>query len=117
MSDSILTQLKVLVERAVRPVRAIDSRKRRMREELLAHVMAVFQAASARSGDETSALATTISRFGDPHELTGQLQESTPWADGLLRHWERQILYRPGESSWWRAMRLAGITLMGFGAA
>jgi len=35
--------LKTIVERAVRPVRASASRKRRMREELLTHVVGVFE--------------------------------------------------------------------------
>src|SRR5471030_1647421 len=40
MNDSILTQLKILVERAVRPVRVSMAPKRKIREELLAHVAA-----------------------------------------------------------------------------
>ena len=43
MNESTLTQLKIIVERAVRPVRASTSRKRKMREELLAHVSGVFE--------------------------------------------------------------------------
>jgi hypothetical protein len=42
MNESTLTQLKIIVERAVRPVRASIARKRKMREELLAHVVGVF---------------------------------------------------------------------------
>ena len=52
MNESILTQLKVIVERAVRPVRASTSRKRKMREELLAHVGGVFEEECARLGDD-----------------------------------------------------------------
>ena len=43
MNDCTLTQLKILVERVVRPVRASSERKRKMRDELLAHVSAVFE--------------------------------------------------------------------------
>ena len=43
MNDVILRELKIVVERAVRPVRATIARKRRMREELLAHLMAIFE--------------------------------------------------------------------------
>ena len=52
MNDSTLTRLKVLVERAVRPVRASMSRKHKMREELLAHVSAVFEEEAARFDNE-----------------------------------------------------------------
>jgi ATP-dependent Clp protease ATP-binding subunit ClpC len=59
----------------VRPVRAGIDRKRKMREELLAHVTAIFED-EATCGDESAALARTAERFGDPAELTRQLQTS-----------------------------------------
>jgi hypothetical protein len=80
MNESILTQLKMIVERAVRRVRASTTRKRKMREELLAHVTAVFQE-ETRLGDERAALARTAERFGDPAELTRQLQAAVPASD------------------------------------
>ena len=66
MNDSTLTQLKILVERAVRPVRASSSRKRKMREELLAHVTSVFEEEVARLANEQTALEGTAQRFGNP---------------------------------------------------
>ena len=59
MNESTLTQLKILVERAVRPVRASTARKRKMREELLAHVVGVFEEEAARLGGEEAALERT----------------------------------------------------------
>ena len=50
MNESTLTRLKILVERAVRPVRASMCHKLKMREELLAHVRAVFEEEEARHG-------------------------------------------------------------------
>jgi ATP-dependent Clp protease ATP-binding subunit ClpC len=82
MNESTLTQLKTLVERAIRPVRASMSRKRKMQEELLAHVTTVFEE-EARLGDEQAALERTAQRFGNPSELTGQLQQSVPTSDFL----------------------------------
>ena len=70
MSEEILTKLMVLVERAVRPVRASAARRRQMREELLAHVTAVFTEEVEKSGDEGSALERTKQRFGNPAELS-----------------------------------------------
>ena len=70
MNESTLTQLKIIVERAVRPVRASTLRKRKMREELLAHVSGVFEEESARLGDDRAALERTALRFGNPAEVT-----------------------------------------------
>jgi hypothetical protein len=97
MNESTLTHLKVLVERAVRPVRASTPRKRRMREELLAHVLAVFEEEAANLGEERTALEQTAQRFGNPADLTGQLQESVPTTDYLAWVVE-QLEGRPGES-------------------
>jgi hypothetical protein len=81
MNESTLTQLKIIVERAVRPVRASSARKRKMREELLAHVVGVFEEETTRLGDERAALEQTALRFGNPAEVTSQLQDSVPARD------------------------------------
>ena len=103
MNESTLTQLKIIVERAVRPVRASTSRKRKMREELLAHVSGAFEGESAQLGDDRAALERTALRFGNPAEVTAQLQESVPASDGITRFWEG----RPGEATLWIFVRLA----------
>jgi hypothetical protein len=95
MNESTLTHLKVIVERAVRPVRASTSRKWKIREELLAHVSGVFEEELAKLGDGQAALERTAKRFGDPAEVTGQLQGSVPASDAIVRFWEG----RPGEST------------------
>jgi hypothetical protein len=106
MNKSTLTHLKVIVERAVRPVRASTSRKRKMREELLAHVVGVFAEESAKLGDERAAVERTALRFGNPAEVTSQLQESVPARDAVRRYWEG----RPGEPAWRTAIRLAWVS-------
>ena len=100
MNESTLTQLKIIVERAVRPVRASTSRKGKMREEILAHVVGVFEEEAARLGGERAALERTALRFGNPAEVTSPLQESVPAGD------------RSGES----ALRLAAGFAAVFGA-
>jgi hypothetical protein len=108
MSESTSRQLKILVERAVRPVRASTGSKRKMREELLAHVTAVFEEEVARLADEQAALERTAQRFGNPAELTGQLQESVPALDSIQRFAERLVdwvFVRPRESTLRRAVR------------
>jgi hypothetical protein len=106
MNDSTLTQLKIIVERAVRPVRAGAARKRRMREELLAHVMDAFAEESAKVGDEHAALERTTQRFGNAAELTSQLQATVPAGDAI----EQWLAGGPDESTLRFAVRLAVIT-------
>ena len=75
MNDQVLNELKIVVERAVRPVQATFARKRKMREELLAHLVSIFEEEAGRQGDERAALERAEERFGDLRELSKQLQE------------------------------------------
>jgi hypothetical protein len=86
MNESTLTQMMIVVERAVRPVWASSARKRKMREELLAHVVGVFEEESAKLGDERAAVERTALRFGNPAEVMSQLQETVPARDAVRRN-------------------------------
>jgi hypothetical protein len=101
MNEFTFTQLKIIVERAVRPVRANSCRKRKMREELLAHAVGVFEE-EATLGDEPAALARTQERFGQAAELTRRLQESVPGID-------RVFAETSGESALPMAASIAGL--------
>jgi hypothetical protein len=114
MNETTLTQLKILVERAVRPVRASMDTKRKMREELLAHVSGVFEEEAAKLGDELIALDRTSQRFGNPAELTGPLQESVPALDFTLCFVE-DLTVGFGESTLRRAARWAMLVLATWG--
>jgi hypothetical protein len=111
MNESTLTQLKIIVERAVRPVRASTGRKRKMREELLAHVVGVFEEEAARPGDERAALEQAALRFGNPDEVTMQLQQSVPTFDSIERFAD-WVSFRPWEPTWHRAVRYTVIVEM-----
>ena len=97
MNDSTLKNLKIVVERAVRPVRATIARKRRMREELLAHLTSIFDEENEKLGDEQAALDRARQRFGDPSDLSGQLQQTVPRWDRFCAILE-QFDLQPGES-------------------
>jgi hypothetical protein len=116
MNDTTLTQLKIIVERAVRPVRASTSCRRKMREELLAHVSAVFDEEEAKLGEGQATLARTQERLGHTAELTDQLQASVPRSDWFGRFVE-YFEVRPDESTLRRATTHALITFSLFGAA
>jgi hypothetical protein len=59
-----MKELMVHVERAVRAVHASRARKRRMRQELLAHLTNLVEEEKARGGGEQEALARARQRFG-----------------------------------------------------
>jgi hypothetical protein len=92
MIDSAENQLATIVERAVGPVQASRSRKQMIREELLAHVVAVYDAELETLGDEQAALEATCRRFGVADELESQLQGSVPPLERWLLLPEREIL-------------------------
>jgi hypothetical protein len=87
-----MTELTQHLDRVVQPVRAGRSRKRRMRQELLGHLTAAYEEERARLGDDRLALNQALARFGDPAELTRELQASVPW-------WER-VLFADFGSPW-----------------
>lgn len=97
MNDAIQRELKIVVERAVRPVPATIARKRKMREELLAHLVSIFEEELGRLGDEQAALDQAKQRFGDPKELTSQLQESVSRWEGFHIFLEKRSRYEPGQ--------------------
>ena len=96
MNDETLRELKIVIERAVRPVRASMARRRKMREELLAHLVSIFEE-EASHGDEQAALERTQERFGDPRELSRQLQQTVlRFSAGL--NWMPALLTRMSRS-------------------
>ncbi len=97
MNDQVLTQLKVIVERVVRPVRANLSRKRRMREELLEHLGAIYEEELERIDDEQDALNRAERRFGNPKELSEELRGTVSRWDWVLYLLDK-LRWEPGES-------------------
>jgi hypothetical protein len=101
-----LLQMKI-VERAVRPVRATSGRKRKMREELLAHLTAIYEEEQARWNDPAKAMHEAAARFGDPAELAGELQDALPFTERLGYTTERFFGWRAPESAARYMMRVA----------
>ncbi|MEN6556621.1 MAG: hypothetical protein ABFC54_00430 [Thermoguttaceae bacterium] len=104
MNEAVLRELKGVAQQAVEPVRATLDRKRRMREELLAHLTTIFGEEKKKLADQRTALDRTKLRFGAPSELAAQLQETVPQGDRLLAILENMGC-RPGESAWRLAAR------------
>lgn len=104
MNDATLEQLKILVGQVVWPIRATLARKRVMREELLAHLVSIFEEEQGRLADEQAALARATQRFGPPGELTAQLQHAVPRWD-RCRSTLENLGYRSSEPAWHLAAR------------
>src|SRR5688500_3028373 len=92
-----LEQMRI-VERVVRPVRAGIAHKRKMREELLAHVAEIYTEEQARLDDPAAALKAAAQRLGDPEALARELQDAVPASERLTYHVERRLGWRPPES-------------------
>ncbi|HUW62320.1 MAG TPA: permease prefix domain 1-containing protein [Candidatus Bathyarchaeia archaeon] len=78
-----MEQLKIHVERIIRPIRAAAGRKTKMRNELLAHLVQKAEALMAAGAGETAACAEAIQQLGDPAELRADLQRTVPALERL----------------------------------
>src|SRR5437016_8579313 len=87
-----------IVERAVRPVHAGIKHKRKMREELLAHLTAIYEEEFIRLNDPSAALDAAAKRFGDPAELARELQGAVPLSERIAWHIEHWLGWRAPES-------------------
>ena len=92
-----LAQMKI-VERIVRPVRASTPRKRKMREELAAHLSAIYDQELAASHNPTAALEAAARRLGDPTELARELEDALPYHERISSLVERCFAWRAPES-------------------
>jgi hypothetical protein len=93
-----LEQIKI-VERCVRPVTAATARKRKMRDELLAHLSTIYQQELTATGDAEMALNQARQRFGDPTDLARQLQDALPSVERFAYRMERIFGWRAPESA------------------
>lgn len=107
MTTDVNTGLKMIVERAVRPVKATLERKKKMREEMLAHVTAVFEEERSKGTSEETALKRTSERFGHPLHIAEELQQTVPRYERPFLLVERITLPRPGEPTFHYAARTA----------
>ncbi len=112
LSPELDQRFRIHVERIVRPVRAAERRKDRMREELLAHsTSAYFEERQVHSSDDDAVMAV-FDRLGESAELTKELQAGVSWVERVLFSGEkaptrvkRWVMRKPGESVWRCAAR------------
>jgi hypothetical protein len=109
-----------IVERCVRPVRAGTPRKRKMREELLAHLTEIYRDALERERDPEIALQEAAERFGSPADLARELDNALPRSEHRSYYIERCFGWRAPESAAKWVLRLAAylfllFAVLGFG--
>lgn len=109
-----MNEFMVHVERIVRPIRAMDDRKDRMREELLAHLEIHFEQNRDRSADEGAARAQAIASLGDPARLRSELQDSVSDMERFKARIERLFTWHAPEPAWRYTLRAGGWTAVTF---
>ena len=71
-----MNEFKIFVERIVRPIQAAESRKNKMREELMTHLLDAHAEGFASGESDPFSFATT--RLGDAVALQTELQATVP---------------------------------------
>lgn len=115
-----MNQLMIYVEGIVKPIAATQSRKLRMRADLLAHLESALEEERLFDpGDEAGALERAKFRLGKPTELTRQLQQTVPAVESTLLgrlslppridELEQRMAYVPGQRG---AMTMGHKTLL-----
>jgi hypothetical protein len=101
-----LAQLR-LIERTVRPLHAGTQRKLKIREELLAHLEAIYEQELTRTQNPDAAFTEAATRFGNPTDLTRELQSTVPAHERLSWHIEKRFGWRAPEHASKYLLRLS----------
>jgi hypothetical protein len=104
-----LMQMKA-VERAVRPVRASTTWKRKTREELLAHLTTIYDEELSQRHDPVAAMQAAAERFGEPAELSRELESALPASQRRGYFFERIFGWRAPESAARYMLRQAALS-------
>ncbi len=105
-----MKEFMVHVERIVRPIQAMDERKDRMREELLAHLIASFEERRKTQADESLARKEAIASMGDPAQLRSELQAAISLGHRAKARFERLFNWHAPEPAWKYTLRVGLFT-------
>jgi len=92
MSNDRLDQFEKLVAGIVSPLAASGRRKRRIAEELLAHLWQAYEEERARNDDDDAAAQAAVRRLGDTGELSSHLQTCVSFSEIILSLGKKEIL-------------------------
>jgi hypothetical protein len=103
MSEAVLNDLTAYVTQSIRSLPASRTRKKQMQEELLAHILDIYDEELHRLQDEQAAAERAKQRFGRTDDLRKELTATVPWV-------ERLILLMCGKGSiMWRWLWIVGL--------
>src|SRR4051794_39732106 len=109
MNDDAFDDLALWLERSLVSLPLGRARRLEMKEELLAHLHALYEQELARLKDHNAAAASAKQRFGNAETLSKEIHDSIPF-------WKRlQFLAFHKESVMWRWFLLAGCLAFLFG--
>lgn len=101
-----IAQMKI-VERVVRPLRTSATHKRKLREELLAHLTAIYNEEKQSLKSPAQALEAAAKRFGNPDDLAKEFDRDVPKRQRLAFYFERLLGWRSHETAARYAARIA----------
>lgn len=101
--------LRVFVERVVRPIRAQETTKLRMRRELYAHAVDAYADEAASPLRGAHVVEQTLRRLGEPVALAAGLQASVRPSERWAAAVDRAVRRQAGEPKWRHALRLGAI--------
>jgi hypothetical protein len=101
-----LAQL-ALIERIVRPVHTPIARKRKIREELLAHFEGIIEEELAKAPHRTAAMEAAAKRLGDPGTVAAEIGAAVTALDRCSYFLERWLGWRAPESVFRYMLRVA----------
>lgn len=100
-ADATLRELRVCVERVVRPIAAEIKTKMRMRRELYAHACASYEQQRQRGRSVEESVRRAAESLGDAAGLTAELQATVPWSE-RGSYWIDDRMRRDPDTPRWR---------------
>lgn len=98
MNEAVRNDLIAHVTQAIGLLPASAGRRQQMHEELLAHLLDIYEEELERLQDERAAAVRAMQRFGQPDDLRSELATAVPWRERLnFFLWGKEsIMWR-----WW----------------
>ncbi len=94
MSPVVEKQLRIFVEKIVRPLRAAEADKLKMREELFAHACQAYEDEHSRGADQAAAARQAMRRLGEIESTRADLQATVGW-QSKYNDWADRFVRRP----------------------
>src|ERR1043166_964092 len=107
MTEPMLVEARLHVERVVRPVRASWRHRLQMRQDLLNRLVQEFERARLTARDDEGAFRQAKDSIGPIEQVTGGLQGSVPWYERLYALAPDFLALRLGQLSGPEAFRQA----------